>query len=163
MVPPGLTNLALGKPVASSMEEEPIEGKLSQVTDGILKSGAYDTVMLDPGPNYVQIDLGGPYTVFAVVVWHDYKNPVIYRDVIVQVSEDPEFSNPITLFNTDHDDSSGLGQGNDPAYWARWWGEIADARGPDKAGTRAQFVRVYTNGGEGEEDSKLVEVKVYGR
>ena len=54
MVPKGGTvNLALKTPVTCSMEDEPIIGELSQITDGVLKSGQFDYVELDPGPQYL--------------------------------------------------------------------------------------------------------------
>jgi len=165
MVPKGgSVNLALKKPVTCSMPDEPIIGELSQITDGILKSGQFDYVELDPGPQYVQIDLGDEHTIYAAVVWHYYKNPIIYQDVIVQVATDKDFKeNVVTLFNNDHDNSSELGKGTDTAYFGRWWGEIADARGPENAGIKCRFVRVYTNGGTADEDTRFVEVAVYGQ
>ena len=164
MTPPGVKNLALGKPVTSSMEDEPIIGELAQITDGVKKSGDYDFVELDPGPQWVQIDLGQVHTVFAVVLWHYYKNPVIYNDVIVQVSDNSDFTGNVkTLFNNDHDNSSGLGIGEDTSYTSRWWGEIVDARGTDNAGTEMRYVRVYTNGGAADEETKFVEICVYGK
>lgn len=159
----GLSNLALGRPVTGSMTEEPIIGELEQVTDGVKKSGDFDYVELDFGPQWVQIDLGGKRLIHAVVIWHYYKNPVIYNDVIVQLADDAAASNARTLFNNDHDDSSGLGKGADTAYHARWWGEIVDARGSDKSGTPARFVRVYTNGGAADEETRFVEIAVYGK
>ena len=163
MVPSGTRNLALGRPVASSTVDEPIIGELFQVTDGVKRSGESDFVELDPGLQWVQIDLGMAARVHAIVVWHYYKDPVIYNDVIVQVSDDPGFdSGVVTLFSNDHDDSSGLGKGTDAAYFARWWGELVDARGKDKRGTPARYVRVYTGGGAAEEDTRFVEIAVYG-
>ena len=164
MTVPGMDNLALGKPVTGSMTEEPIIGELDQVTDGVKKSGDFDYVELDFGPQWVQIDLGETRSIHAIVIWHYYKNPVIYNDVIVQVADDECFETGVrTLFNNDHDDSSGLGKGADTAYHARWWGEIVDARGDANAGTRARFVRVYTNGGAAEEETRFVEIAVYGK
>ncbi|MBL7106097.1 MAG: FMN-binding protein [Phycisphaerae bacterium] len=164
MTPPGLENLALGKTVTSNMEEEPIIGEFDQITDGIKKSDEFDYVELDPGPYWVQVDLGQVYDVFAVVVWHYYKNPVIYNDVIVQICDNSEFTENVqTLFNNDFDNSAGQGIGEDTSYYARWWGEIADARGPDNEGTKARYVRVYTNGGAAEEETRFVEIAVYGK
>ncbi|HUS91741.1 MAG TPA: FMN-binding protein [Phycisphaerae bacterium] len=165
MVPKGGTvNLALNRPVTGSIQDDPIIGELSQITDGVLKSGQFDYVEIDPGPQWVQVDLGDVHTIYAVVVWHFYKNPVIYRDVIVQASRDKDFkTGVVTLFNNDHDDSSGQGKGADTAYYARWWGEIADARGDDQAGTRCRYVRVWTHGGTADEDTRFVEIAVYGR
>ena len=164
MVPPGTVNLALDRPVTTSMSEEPIIGMLSQIVDGVKKSGEFDYVEMDPGHQWIQIDLGAARTIFCIVVWHYYKNPVIYNDVIVQVANDEAFTeNPTTLFNNDHDNSSGLGKGTDTAYFARWWGELVDARGPGKQGTPARYVRVHTNGGCAGEDTRFVEIAVYGR
>ena len=165
LVPEGDTvNLSENKPVTCSMEDEPIIGELAQITDDVKKSGQFDYVELDPGPQWVQVDLGAVHTTYAVVVWHYYKNPVIYNDVIVQVSDDAEFKqNVINLFNNDHDNSSEQGEGKDTAYFSRWWGEIADARGADNEGTKCRYVRVWTNGGCGDEDTRFVEIQVYGR
>ncbi len=108
MTPYKIENLALGKTVTSSMEEEPIIGELVQITDGIKKSGEFDYVEMDPGPQWVQIDLGQIHNVFAIGVWHYYKNPVIYNDVIVQIADNSDFTENVkTLFNNDYDNSAG--------------------------------------------------------
>jgi len=163
LVPPGTRNLARGRPVTSSTVDEPIIGELFQVTDGVKKSEDTDFVELDAGLQWVQIDLGMSARVHAVAVWHYYKGPVIYSDVIVQVAGDPGSERGVvTLFNNDHDGSAGLGRGTDTAYLTRWWGEIVDARGEDREGTPARCVRVYTGGGSAGECARFVEVAVYG-
>jgi hypothetical protein len=165
MAPPGVTNLALKKLVTCSMEEDDfIEGFADQITDGVKKSREGDFVDLGPGVQWVQVDLQQEYNVFCVVIWHYYRNPIIYRDVIIQVSNDPEFETGVTtLFNNDHDNSSELGAGNDPSHMAAWWGEVGDARGPSNMGTRCRYVRVYTNGGCADESNRFVEIAVYGK
>ncbi|MGI5924902.1 MAG: FMN-binding protein [Lentisphaeria bacterium] len=168
MVPEGISNIALNCPVTSNLgDEDPLRGTVSQVTDGIKKSDEQDYVEMFPGePQWVQIDLGASKEIFSICVWHYYKNPIVYRDVIVQIADDAEFSENVrTIFNNDHDNSSGLGEGKDTAYFARWWGELLDTRrGEDKLdGTFARYVRVYTNGGEADEDTRFVEVAVFGR
>ena len=164
MVPPGTVNLARGKKVTSSMTEEPIIGELPQIVDGVKKSGEFDYVELDPGLQWVQIDLGAEHTVYGIVIWHYYKNPVIYNDVIVAVADDAAFTrNRRIVFNNDYDNSAGLGKGTDTSYFARWWGELVDTRGPSKNGIRTRYVRVYTNGGCGGEDTRFVEIAVYGK
>lgn len=168
MVPDGISNLALNCPVSSNLgDEEPLRGTVSQVTDGIKKSDEQDYVEMFPGePQWVQVDLGASKEIFCICVWHYYKNPIVYRDVIVQIADNAEFSENVrTVFNNDHDNSSGLGEGKDTAFFARWWGELVDTRsGEDKLdGTFARYVRVYTNGGEADEDTRFVEVAVYGR
>ncbi|MBT3378593.1 MAG: FMN-binding protein [Lentisphaerae bacterium] len=164
MVPPGTRNLAIDKPVTTSMEEEPIIGELEQIVDNVKKSGEFDFVEMDPGLQWVQIDLESIQTVHGIVVWHYYKNPTIYNDVIVQVADDVEFTQNVrTLFNNDHDDSAGMGAGKDTAFFARWWGELVDSRGESKEGTPVRCVRVFTDGGAGGADTRFVEIAVYGQ
>ena len=99
-----------------------------------------------------------------MVVWHYYKNPIVYNDVIVQLTDDAEFGENVrTVFNNDHDGSSGLGTGTGTAYIARWWGELVDTRGSDRGGAPARFVRVYSNDGTAGEPTRLVEIAVYGK
>jgi Na+-transporting NADH:ubiquinone oxidoreductase subunit C len=164
MVPAGVTNVALSRTVTSSMTEDPIIGSLKQLTDGIKRSGEFDFVELDPDPQWVQVDLGQSHTLSCVVVWHYYKNPVIYNDVIVQLADDALFTTNVrTVFNNDHDNSSAQGLGTDTAYFARWWGEIVDTRGAGKEGTAARFIRVWSNGACGGEPTRFVEVQAYGK
>ena len=165
MVEPGITNLAFGKTVTSSMGDiPPTIGDLPQLVDGIKTCGEFDFVELDKEPQWVQVDLGAVCKVSAIVVWHYYKNPIVYKDVIVQVSDDPEFKNNVrTVFNNDDDNSSKLGAGSDTTYWARWWGEIVDLRGPEKNGTPARCVRVWTNGGVSGEETRFIELAVFGK
>jgi hypothetical protein len=163
MVPSGVRNIALFRPVSSS-EQEPVTGDVDQITDGLKKSGQFDFVELGPGRHWVQVDLGDTRTLYAIVIWHFYKNAVIYNDVIVQVAEDAAFSRNVrTLFNNDHDNSSGMGKGSDTAYCSRWWGEVVDTRGKGRQGTRARYVRVYTAEGMEEEPVRFVEISVYGK
>ncbi len=163
MVVRGLKNLALYKPV-SSKEEETVIGDIDQINDGIKKSDEFNYVEFGPSIGWVEIDLKEKYAVHAIVIWHYYRNAVIYNDVIVQVADDAAFSRKVmTLFNNDHDNSAGLGKGRDKAFYSRWWGEIVDARGRDHKGVRARFVRVYTGTGMEEEPPRFVEINVYGK
>ena len=60
----------------------------------------------------MQVDLGEASSIYAIVLWHDHRYIQVMHDVIVQVSDDPEFKNGVTtLFNNDVDNSSGLGVG----------------------------------------------------
>jgi hypothetical protein len=163
IVPEGLENLALYKEVTAGVDE-PNLGDLDQVTDGIKKSGDFDFVEMGEGAHWIRIDLAEVRTVYAIAIWHFYKNATIYNDVIVQVADDPDFTKNVrTLFNNDHDNSAKLGKGADGAFYTRWWGELVDARGPDGKGTRARYVRIHTSEGMEGEWVRFVEVDVYGR
>ncbi len=164
MVPPGVENVALNQPVTTGMEFEPFPGELWQITDGVKTSGDGDFVEFDPGPQWVQIDLGAQKEIFCVVLWHYYRNPIIYKDIIVKIADDEEFTDNVRiLFNNDFQDNTGLGAGPDATFAARWWGEIVDARTPQGDGMPARYVRVYTNGGYGNEPTRWVEIAVYGK
>lgn len=164
MVPEGCALLSVGKPVTSSMDDEPIIGDLAQITDGTKKCEEGDFVELDEGIQWVQIDLGQPRTIYAIAIWPYYKNPIVYKDMIVSIADDADFTENVrVLFNNDHDDSSGCGRGQDTAFFARWWAEIVDARGPDGKGMPARYVRVQTNGSTGDKGNCFVEIAVYGK
>ncbi len=69
MVPAGSVNLAKGRPVTSS-DSQPTIGDLSQLTDGIKEGDEGNYVEIDKGKQWVQIDLGKPAAVYAILVWH---------------------------------------------------------------------------------------------
>ena len=83
----------------------------------------------------------------------------MYHDVVVQVSDDPEFKTSVTtLYNNDHDNSSGLGAGKDMSYVETSEGRLIDAKG-----VRARHVRLYSNGNTTSELNHYVEVEVFGQ
>ena len=154
--PKGVQNVALGKPVTSS-DPSPISGDLKQITDG--KKHAFDenVVTLRRRTQWVQIDLQGQYSIYAILIWHEHKTPVVYRDVIVQVSEDPEFKRDVhALFNNDQDNSSGLGVGTDREYFENHEGKLIDAKG-----TKARYVRCYSKGNTDHALNSYTEIEVY--
>ena len=160
----GVSNLALNKPVLSSGGDDTITGDLEQLTDNIKTCLDEDFVELYTGLQWIQVDLEAVYNISAIVVWHFYKNAVIYNDVIIQISNDKEFKKDvITLFNSDNDNSAGLGQGDGTPYTVRWWGELADCRGDDYKGKSGRYVRVYTAGGWLDEPTRFVEIGVFGK
>ena len=87
MVPRGVTNVALGKPVTSSVA--PFSGELNQITDGKKEAFDYDAVEFKKGTQWVQVDLGDAYSIYAIALWHDHRYIQVMHDVIVQVSDDP--------------------------------------------------------------------------
>src|SRR5213595_34499 len=154
--PKGVQNVALGKPVTSS-DPSLISGDLKQITDG--KKHAFDenVVTLRRRTQWVQIDMQGEHNVYAILIWHEHKTPVVYRDVIVQVADDPEFKSDVhTLFNNDQDNSSGLGVGTDREYFENHEGKLIDAKG-----TKARYVRCYSKGNTDYALNSYTEIEVY--
>jgi hypothetical protein len=158
MVPAGTTNLALNKKVTSS-DSRPLIGELKYVTDGV-KAGTEEAyVELGPMLQWVQIDLEKPATIYGLYLWHFFREARSYNDVIVQVSDDPEFKTGVTtVFNNDQDNSSKLGIGKDRAYIETNFGKLIDAKG-----VKGRYVRVYSNGNTANDLNHYIEVEVFGK
>ncbi len=187
LVPQGTKLLSRGVEVTSS-DEEPIIGKLEMITDGNEEDQdmGYDSYSVESGYGlqWVQLDLGKPHALYAILVWHYYlprpsdywnvvgqeldKLPRVYQDVVVQISNDPAFKKDVkTIFNNDHDNSSGLGKGKDDAYV-----ETSEGRWINPKGVEGRYVRLYSDGYNllldgkpvsGGEDNHYIEVEVYGK
>ena len=69
LAPVGVTNVALNKPVTASMDP-PIKGLLFEVVDGDKEATEEGLVDLGPGIKWVQIDLGSPQELWAILFWH---------------------------------------------------------------------------------------------
>ncbi len=157
LAPVGTTNVALNKPVTSS-DKYPVIGELEQITDGDKEAEDGSYVALGPFLQHITIDLKGEYTIYAVVIWHYHKQPVVYNDVIVQIANDPTFKKDVhTIFNNDHDNTSKLGGGKDKNYVETAEGKLIDAKG-----VRGRYVRCYSNGNSHNDLNHYIEVEVYG-
>ncbi len=157
MVPAGTKLLSRGKKVTSS-DSLPVIGELTFITDGDKTGidGAY--VELGPNTQWVQVDLEASAKIAAVAVWHFHSQARVYHDVVVQISDDPEFKSGVsTIFNNDDDNSSKLGKGSDKSYIETNNGRVLDAKG--KSG---RYVRLYSNGNTSDELNHYCEVEVFG-
>jgi len=157
MVPAGTVLLSHEKPVTSS-DPFPIIGDLEYLTDGE-KSGSDGTfVELGPGVQWVQIDLEQSAAINAIAIWHFHAQARVYHDVVVQISDDAEFKTGVTtVFNNDHDNSSGLGRGTHMAYIETNEGKLIEV-----AGVKGRYVRLYSNGNTTDELNHYVAVEVFG-
>jgi hypothetical protein len=157
-VPEGVTNVAAKKKVTAS-DSEPVIGELALVTDGDKEGTDGSYVEFGPGKQWVQIDLGQNYAIYAVVVWHYHSEARIYRGVVVQVSDDPDFIKDVqTVFNNDQNNSLGLGAGKDYEYAETNEGRLMDAKG-----VKGRYVRLYSKGNTSNEMNHYTEVDVYGK
>lgn len=159
-VEPGLTNVALNKPVeASDMSLTPVEPAV--VTDGDKEAQeGRSLVLFGPQQQYVTVDLGKPYEIHAIAIWRDHGAPKIYYDVIVELAgdQDQDFIESEIIFNNDRDGSSGLGVGEDLPYWEGHEGKLISV---DKK--IARYVRVYSSGSTHDDFNKINEVEVYAK
>ena len=156
-VPKG-TVLLSGKKKVTSSDMQPVIGELDMVSDGEKSGGDGYFIELGPGPQWVQIDLGASHPLYAVLAWHYHSQARVYRDVIVQVSDDPAFKTGVTtVFNNDHDNTSKLGAGKEKEYI-----EVAEGKLFDPKGAKGRYVRLYSNGNTTNDLNHYVEVEVYG-
>lgn len=156
MAPPGVINVAAGKKVTASGRA--FTGSLAQLTDGKKEPEDDQVVELRRGKQWVQVDLGEPAKIHAIVIWHDHRFLQLFRDVIVQVADDPDFTQNVrTIYNNDRDNSAGLGIGTDKEYFETYQGRTFDAKG-----VVARFVRSYTAGSSLSALNVHQEIEVYG-
>lgn len=160
LAPAGVSNVALGKPVTSNAPML-ISGDLKQITDGKKQAFEENVAVLPRGLRWVQIDLQGEYKIYAVVLWHDFTTPIVYRDVIVQLSDDPSFKTGVhTVFNNDQKNTAGFGVGTDREYFENSLtgaGKIIDCHG-----TLCRYIRCYSKGSTDNALNTYIEVEAYG-
>jgi hypothetical protein len=158
MVPAGLKNLAAGAKVTCSDKNATAE-MLAKVVDGDKEASDQAIVYLRRGLQWVQLDLGGPQEIFAIVVWHAHNTAKIYHDVVVQIADDEDFTKNVqTVFNNDQDNTAGLGIGTDREYFETHEGRLIGVKG-----LKGKFVRCYTRGSSESALNEITEVEVYGR
>jgi len=158
LAPKGTKNVALNKSIAST-DEEPIIGEIETITDGDKEAGDGSFVELGPFTQHVTIDLEAKYTMYAIVVWHFHKQPRVYFDTVVQVSDDPDFITGVqTVYNNDLDNSSGQGVGQDMHYV-----ETAEGRLIDAKGVEGRYIRCYSNGNTNNDLNHYIEIEVHGQ
>ena len=158
LVPAGTINLAKNKKVSSS-DENPDVGTLDMVNDGDKAGDEGSWVELGPGKQWVEIDLAKKANIYAVLVWHFHSQARVYRDVVVQVSDDPTFASGVTtIFNNDFHGDLGLGAGKDLNYIETYQGKLIDAKG-----VSGRYVRLYSNGNTANKLNHYIEVEVWGK
>ena len=151
LVPAGTVNLAKGKKVTAS-DSDPVVGTLDLITDGDKAGDEGSWVELGKGKQWVQIDLAQAATISAVVVWHFHSQERVYRDVVVQVSDDPTFAKDVT---TIYDNSA---SGKDRPYIETYLGKLIDAKG-----VKGRYVRLASNGNTTNKMNHYIEVEVFGK
>lgn len=158
-VPVGCDKLLSKGCKVTASSPEPMLGELPVVTDGDKEHDAETYVELDPHKQWVQIDLGQEREIHAVCIWHFHGEARVYRDVICQIANDPNFAvGVVTVFNNDHDNSSGLGAGKDKEYV-----ESNEGRPFPVNGVRGRYIRFYSNGNTSDDMNHYTETEIYGK
>jgi RNA polymerase sigma factor (sigma-70 family) len=158
MVPPGLKNLAPDSTVTCSDKNVPADN-LAKLTDGDKEASDQSIIFLRKGTQWVQMDLGSPQALFAIVIWHAHNMAKVYHDVIVQVADNPDFTRNVrTLFNNDSTNTSGVGVGTDREYFETYEGKLINAKG-----VKARYIRFYSKGSTESALNEYTEIEIYGR
>jgi hypothetical protein len=158
MIPAGCSNLASNKTVTSSTSD-PVTGTLDLLTDGDKAGDEGCYVELDPGKQWVQIDLGKEASIYAIIVWHFHSQARVYLDVVAQVSNDPKFSKDVTtVFNSDAANELGFGPGKDQAYVENYQGKLMDAKG-----VKGRYLRLYSKGNTTNKMNHYIEIEAWGK
>jgi len=157
-VPEGSVNLALKKPVTSN-EPLPVVGDLEMVTDGDKSGEDGHNVDIGFGKKWVQIDLGLNANIYGVSVWHYHGQARAYRDVIIEVADDEDFTQNVQMvYNSDHDNSYGKGIGEEMGYVETNEGHYMYC----PKGTKGRYVRLHSQGNTSNDQNHYIEVEVYG-
>jgi len=149
------SNLAAGKLFTS-----PVFKMLELITDGRKTTGysGYSEDSPSNGLQYVQLDLGKACDINEFKLWHYFGDARKYRDVIVQISDDPTFATGVkTVFNNDTDNSAKLGTGTDLEY-----SETSAGLDIEFNTVNGRYLRFYSNGSSVNPYNHYVEIEVYG-
>ena len=163
MVEPEYAKKLTNEDTKVTTSEEPVTGDAEYVVDGDKTLDATAMLQLPSGLQWVQLDLGAEHTISAICVWHDQGDDRVYKDVIMQISNDEKFADKTkitTVFNNDHDQTSklGLGKGPDKEYRER-----NDGRPMDAKLAKGRYVRCYSNGSTSEPVNNYIEIEVFGK
>ena len=158
MIPSGLKNVAQGAKITSS-DKNATADTLAKINDGDKEASEQSIIYLRKGTQWVQMDLGSPQEIFAVVIWHAHNSAKVYHAVVVQASDDQDFIQGVkTIFNNDQENKSGLGVGTDREYFETNEGKLIDAKG-----VTARYLRFYSKGSTESALNEYTEIEVYGR
>ena len=105
-----------------------------------------EALELSHGQQLVQIALEDTFEIQGIWVWHKHQNMRAYVDDVEE----------ITLDNSDHDNSSGLGLGRDLIYAERHRGRVMAGKG-----VKGRYVRLYSNGSTSNELNHYIEVEAW--
>jgi uncharacterized protein YjdB/N-acetylmuramoyl-L-alanine amidase len=130
---------------------------LTFATDGIKTADNYADSSAATGRQYVQVDLGDSYNLGSINLWHYFGDSRKYKDVVVQLSNDPTFASGVTtVYNNDTDNSAGFGKGIDSEYAETSAGKIITF-----GAVNARYARFYSNGSSVNGYSHYGEIEIY--
>jgi hypothetical protein len=158
MVPSGLRNIASYSKVTCS-DTNVSADSLAKLTDGDKEAADQSIIFLRKGKQWVQLEFDRQQQFFAIVIWHAHNMAKVYHNVIVRVSNDPDFRQSARpIYNNDADSTFDLGHGKDREYVETCEGKLINARG-----VKGRYIRFYSNGSTESALNEYTEIEVYGR
>ncbi len=156
-VPEGVENVAFEQPVTAS--DDPRFNELEDIVNGEKSYDPDKVVELPDGPQWIQIDLESEHEIYVVLFWQFFESERTYFDVVVQVSNDPDFEEGVTtVFNNDDDNTLGFGEGEDSEFTATYEGKLVEVDGAE-----ARYVRLWSNGNNWNDRNHWIEVEVHAK
>ncbi|GEM_PF-802037 len=150
------TNLAKGKLVSAP---KTAWKNLAYATDGIKSTSNYADSYSLTGLQWVQVDLNASYDIGTIKIWHYFGDTRKYHDVIVMLSNDPDFNAgkyTIVFNNDDASNSAGFGAGTAAEY-----SETSAGKTITFNSVNARYARFYTNGSTSNGYSHYGEIEMY--
>ena len=131
---------------------------LAMITDGIISTSNYADSSTGTGLQWAQLNLGAACNLSDIKVWHYFGDTRKYHDVIVMVSNDPNFGsgNYTIVYNNDTNNSAGFGIGTNSEY-----AESSTGLDIPFTAVNAQYIRLYSNGSTANNYNHYGEVEVY--
>jgi fibronectin type 3 domain-containing protein len=156
-------NKALYKPVTQNGQMDSLHEYQPTfiLTDGYYwREGASADyyIRLKSGRVWMQVDLGEQLPVKAISLQHIASSTYQFKDVIIQLSNDPSFTTGVTtVYNNDANGDAGQGVGTDPEYVEGRNGKNFVLSSP----VSARYVRVWSRGSSGSSLNMYTELQVY--
>ena len=142
MVPPGLSNVALGKTVTSSDTNTIGPKNWSKSPTATRKPTNTASSSCAKARNGCKLIWAArrKFTPSSSGTRHD--EPKVYHAVVAQVADNADFTQNVrTLFNNDHQNLDHLGAGTEREYFETNEGKLIEGKG-----TVARYVRLYSDG-----------------
>lgn len=163
-----LTNVAL-KGIASVNKGGSPDRPAGMLNDGIVGTNSNvnyaetgrDMAQTKLDPYYVQIDLSKNYELEKLNLWRYFNDNRSYKDTIIFISEDTNFTAEDIVYSADESDFFGFGAGTDKAYAEIAAGKEITFSNP----ITGRYIRVINNGHDmgGKKGGHYVELQAWAK
>jgi hypothetical protein len=128
----------------------------ARITDGDKNSANFAEIGAT-GAQWAKIDFGASYNISQVNLWHYFADSRTYHDVIVQFSNNANFTSGVTtVFNNDTNNSAGQGTGAQAEY-----AETSAGKTITFTAVNARYMRTWINGSSANVYNHIVELEAW--